>query len=293
VSIDASPPAQPPQMSPDGNWVWDGSQWQPVTGVEPAHQGVFAAYAQKVEAADQAVAASPPAAVAAPVQVAPPKVDYAYPAPAVDYSYPAESNEPIIPLWQQPKSSRKTVYLYAGGAFALFAMVLIILNSINFLSLPFFNTSSNPTPAAKPSPSPNPIRSEFGRADEFIKGSFTPALVTLEQSMPQIATCTGALSNSCFDGITAIDYGMKNLISVIDKGPVAPCIAAPVKKYRSDLATMEAGLQLALNGYKDSRVADGTNGVNQYKRLLPALPGDFAAIDKAENTQCSPDPEGP
>jgi hypothetical protein len=56
---------------------------------------------------------------------------------------------------------------------------------------------------------------------------------------------------------------------------------------------MEAGLQLALNGYKDSRVADGTNGVNQYKRLLPALPGDFAAIDKAENTQCSPDPEGP
>lgn len=292
MSIDASPPAQPPQMSPDGNWVWDGSQWQPVTGVEPAHQGVFAAYAHKVEVAEQAVAASPPVLVAAPVQVAAPKVDYAYPAPAPDYSYPAEASEPVIPLWQQPKSSRKTFYLYAAGAFALFAMVLILLNSINFLSLPFFNASSSPPQVAKSSPSPNPVRSEFGRADAFIKGSFNPALETLEQVMPGIASCTGSLSNSCFDAVTAIDGDMKNLISVIDKGPIAPCIAAPMKKYRSDLATMETGLQLALNGYKDSRVADGTNGVNQYSRLLPALPGDFAAMNKAA-AQCSPDPEGP
>ena len=84
MSIDASPPAQPPQMSPDGNWVWDGSQWQPVTGVEPTHEGVFAAYAQKVEAADQAVGVAQPAAVAAPVQATAPAVDYSYPAPAVD-----------------------------------------------------------------------------------------------------------------------------------------------------------------------------------------------------------------
>jgi hypothetical protein len=172
---------------------------------------------------------------------------------------------------------------------------LIVLNTINFLSLPFFGagTSSNPVQATKPSPSAAPVRSEFGRADEFIQGSFTPALVTLEQSMPRIATCTGALSNSCFDGITAIDYDMKNLLSVIDKGPIAPCIAAPMKKYRTDLAPMETGLQLALKGYRDNQVAEVVNGVNQYSRLLGALPGDFAALDKAENTQCSPDPEGP
>jgi hypothetical protein len=132
-------------MSPDGNWVWDGTQWQPVTGVEPSHEGVFAAYAQKVEAADQAVAVAQPAAVAVPVQVAAPvqtaapAMDYPYPAPAAQYPYP--DAEPVVPLWQEPKSSSKTVYLYVGGAVVLFLMVLIVLNTMNFLSLPFIRVT--------------------------------------------------------------------------------------------------------------------------------------------------------
>src|SRR5260370_40134178 len=122
-------------MSPDGNWVWDGTQWQPVTGVEPSHQGVFAAYAQKVEAADQSVAVAQPAAVAmpvqvaAPVQTAAPAMDYPYPAPAAQYAYPADS--PVVPLCHQPKSSRKGVCLHVDATIALFLMVITVVNTIN------------------------------------------------------------------------------------------------------------------------------------------------------------------
>src|SRR5712692_3052526 len=172
-------------MSPDGNWVWDGSQWQPVTGVEPTHEGVFAAYAHKVEAADQAVGVAQPASDVAPVPAAAPAVDYSYPAPAVDYGYPAP--EPVVPLWQQPNSSRKTVYLYAGGAVVLFGMVLMVFNSINLVSLPFIGSRmpSSPQPPAAPTPKSAPAtRSEFAWADAYLNGPFAAALVSFNQTLP-------------------------------------------------------------------------------------------------------------
>ena len=74
MSIDTGPPAQPPQLSPDGNWVWDGSQWQPVAsaGAAPAHAGVFKAY--------DAIVVEP---VAPTIEAAPPAVQYEqqYPLP--------------------------------------------------------------------------------------------------------------------------------------------------------------------------------------------------------------------
>jgi hypothetical protein len=66
-----------------------------------------------------------------------------------------------------------------------------------------------------------------------------------------------------------------------------------MKKYRSDLAAMEAGLQLGLKGYKDNQVGEVTNGVNQFVRVGGALQGDVTAVDNAMKTQCSPDREGP
>jgi hypothetical protein len=291
VSIDASPPAQPPQMSPDGNWVWDGSQWQPVTGVEPAHQGVFAAYAHKVEAAEQAVASAPPVVVAAPVQIAPPAVDYPYPAPAADYYPPAES---VVPLWEQPKGSGKTVYLYAGGAIVLFLMVLIVLNTINFLSLPFIGgrTSSNPPPAAKASPTAAPVRSEYGRADLFINGSLIPAVASLEDTKAAMELCTGDLSNNCFNALTASDDQLKNVLATIDHGSIPSCIAAPMKQLRNDFAQMYAGLQLGLKGYKDNQSSEVVNGVYQFRRVAGSQQGDTNAVTNAQKT-CSHDLEGP
>jgi len=293
VSIDASPPAQPPQMSPDGNWVWDGSQWQPVTGVEPTHEGVFAAYAQKVEAADQAVGVAPPASVVAPVEAAAPAVDYSYPAPAVDYGGYA-TPEPVVPLWEQPKNSRKTAYLYGGGAVVLFVMVLIVLNSINFLSLPFIGgrTSSSSPPAANVSPAPGPTRSEYGRADLLLNGSLAPAVSALEDTKAAMESCSAELSNNCFNAITASEAQLKNVLSVIDHGSIPGCIAAPLKVLRNDFAQMDAGLVLGLKGFKDNQQSEVANGVHQFRQVAGSQQGDTNAVNAAAQ-RCNRDLEGP
>jgi hypothetical protein len=294
VSIDASPPAQPPQMSPDGNWVWDGAQWQPVTGVEPTHEGVFAAYANKIEAADQAVGLAEPAVVAAPVQVAAPAVNYAYPAPAADYGYPAP--DPGVPLWQTPKSSGKTVYLYVAGAVVLFLMVLIVLNTINFLSLPFIGsrTSSSPPPAAQPSPAAaNVTRSEFSRADVFLNGSLVPALATLTEVDRPMATCSGDFTTSCFNAITATDPPLKHALSIIDQTSIPACIADPTKNLRDDLTYMEGGLQAALKGYKDTNRNQLVDGLYRFTHFNAVRDSDVEAINTALKTRCSKEKEGP
>jgi hypothetical protein len=279
-------------MSPDGNWVWDGSRWQPVTGVEPTREGVFAAYTHKVEVADQTVAVARPAVVVAPVQAAPPAVDYSYPAPAVDYGYPAA--EAGVPLWQQPKSSKKTVYLYAGGAVVLFLMVLVVLNSINFLSLPFIGgrTSSTPPPVANGSPAPAPIRSEYGRADLFLNGALAPAVASLEATKAAMESCTGDLSNICFNAMNASDQELKNVLAVIDHGSIPSCIGAPTKTLRNDFAQMDAGLQLGLKGFKDSQSSEVVNGVYQFRHVAGSQQGDTNAVSNAQKT-CSHDLEGP
>jgi len=300
VSIDASPPAQPPQMSPDGNWVWDGTQWQPVTGVEPSHEGVFAAYAQKVEAADQAVAVAQPAAVAVPVQVAAPvqtaapAVDYQYPAPAAQYAYP--DAEPVVPLWQQPKSSGKTVYLYVGGAVVLFLMVLIVLNTLNFLSLPFIGSrpSSSQPPTALPSPSPAPTtRSQYTRADVFLNGSLVPALAALAEIDPPIATCSGDFTNSCFNALTVTEPPMKHVLDVIDQTAIPACIAAPMKKFRDDVAYMEGGLQNSLKAYKTNNHSQLVDGLSRFTHFNAEMGPDVSATNAAIKASCSKEGEGP
>jgi hypothetical protein len=279
-------------MSPDGNWVWDGSQWQPVTGVEPTHEGVFAAYAHKVEAADQAVGVAPPASVVAPVEAAAPAVDYSYPAPGVDYGYAAP--EPVVPLWQPPNSSRKTVYLYAGGAVVLFVMVLIVLNSINLVSLPFIGarTSSNSPQTANASPTPGPIRSEYGRADLFFNGTLAPAVAALEDTKAAMESCNANLSNICFNAITASDDQLKNVLAIIDHGSIPSCIAAPMKQLRSDFAQMDSGLQLGLKGFKDNQPGEVVNGVHQFRQVAGSQQGDTIAVNNAAQ-KCNPDLEGP
>ena len=294
MSIDASPPAQPPQMSPDGNWVWDGSQWQPVTGVEPTHEGVFAAYANKVEAADTAVGVAPSAGVVAPVQVAAPAPDYPYPAPAVDYGY--ATPEPVVPLWQEPKGSGKTVYLYVGGAVVLFLMVLIVLNTINLVSLPFIGgrTASSSPDASKPSPAPTTVtRSEYSRADIFLNGSFGPALATFGQIDPQMATCTAEFTNTCFNAMTITDPPLKNVLAVIDQGSIPPCIAEPMTKLRTDLGYMEGGLQLALKAYKDGNHNELVDGLYRFTHFGVFLNPDVQAAADALKTRCSKEKLGP
>jgi hypothetical protein len=285
VSVEAGPPQQPPQLSPDGKWVWDGSTWRPIAGVaEPAHMGVFAAYTS-IEVPEEPVAV---AVQPMPVQVRTPVIDYSY--------TPPEVADPEAPLWNQPARSGITMYLYVGGAVVVLVVAMMILNSMNFIQLPFFATRSQPSPVAVATPSLSATtypRSESGRADQFLNATIAPAVDSFNQTLPAMLACNGVMSNSCFDAINISEPQMKNLLSAIDHAAIPPCIAPAMKNYRSDLGVMEAGLQLALKGYKDNQrgeVIDGLYRFNHYAVPLPAL---LRSAVSAQQTVCTTDQEGP
>lgn len=119
MSIGASPPQQPPQLSPDGKWVWDGRQWQPVPVVIGDVAGVMPVRT--------AVAASPAVAVAIPYS---PPVMQAHPI------FVPPAAEEVAPLWEQPARSGVSLYLYVVAGAVVLVMLMIVLNSLNFIQLP-------------------------------------------------------------------------------------------------------------------------------------------------------------
>ena len=285
------PPIQPPQLSPDGRYVWDGTQWQPIADpAEPVHKAVFAAWnAIKVEPADPAAAAQP---VQFQPQVQTPMLVREPAPPAIDYAYEVE--DPVTPLWQQPTRSGKTNYLYAGAGLVVFVIAIMLLNSFNFFQFAWLNSSSS-SPVVSPQPSPvvDQTRSEFGRADRFLNGSLAPALTELGDSLQKMQTCNGTLSNSCYDAINSTDPQLKKLLAVFDQGTIPPCIAVPMKSFRADIVVMQAGIQLALKGYKDNQRGEVGNGLSQFSRGGQAMAADGRTADQALKTQCTKDLEGP
>jgi len=287
VSIDAGPPTQPPQLSPDGNWVWDGSQWQPVTGggAAPAHAGVFKAYETVV------VEPAAPTVEAVPLGVQY-EQQYPAPAPSIDYSY--RGSEPdLAPLWQQTKGGGYGRYLYFVAAIALFVIVLIVLNSMNFVQLPLISTGSksSPTQVATPAPSPTPDTSgsDLVRADRFFTGTFKPGLDALDSTRPALYQwCSnGLLSTNCFDAMTAADKAVIRLLAGIDAGDIPSCIAAPMKKIRSDVQGMKAQIETALNDFQFNNKNALASAVYNFSIVRKALDGDVAAAQLAE-MKCYP-----
>jgi hypothetical protein len=281
----------------------DGTQWQPVAGPEPARGAVFAAWNSiKVEPADPVVEAPAPQAPV-PIQQAPPAVVYASPAPAVDYGYrapdvdyglPVPEAEPEVPLWQQTPDTGVSKYLYFGAALVLMVMVLIVLNSLNYVQLPFIGQSSAPTPEAKASPPAPLTRSEYARADAFLNGSLTPALNDFSKTTTAWQTCGGGtLSNACFAAVKGSEQQLKNILSVIDHGSIPPCIAAPMNKFRADIAGMDAGLVVAIKGFNDGQRPEVVTGLTQFTAPARAVQPDGVALDKAQKASCSTDLEGP
>jgi len=304
VSVDAGPPIPPPQLSPDGKYVWDGSQWQAIAdSSEPVHKGVFAAWNSiHVESADPVadLAQRAPIQVQAPasmpVQMTSP-MQVEAPPPEIDYSYTV--NDPTItPLWLKSTSSGVSKYLYFGAGLVVVVIVLMILNSLNFMSLPFIGAGSRTDRAAKSSPTPPSytpatVRSEFSRADGFLNGSLAPAMDSLVQPITAMQSCNGTLSNACFDAMNRAGPPLKNVLTVIDRGPILQCIAAPMKQLRSDFANMQIGLTRALKGYNDNQRAELDSGLYPFVRNAQALSADAKAVDQAAKTLCSTDPEGP
>jgi hypothetical protein len=304
VSVDAGPPIPPPQLSPDGKYVWDGSQWQPIAdSSEPVHKGVFSAWNSiHVEPADPVaeLAQRAPMQVQAPAQMPmqmTPPMQVEAPPPEIDYSYTV--NDPTItPLWLKSTSTGVSKYLYFGAGLVVVVIVLMILNSLNFMSLPFIGAGSSTDQAAKPSPTPPAytpatVRSEFSRADGFLNGSLGPAMDSLVQPITAMQTCNGTLSNACFDAMNGAAPPLKTVLAIIDRGPIPQCIAAPMKALRSDFANMQIGLTRALKGYNDNQRAELDSGLYAFVRNAQALAADAKTVDQAEKTQCSTDPEGP
>jgi len=280
MSVGSSPPQTPPQLSPDGRWVWDGQKWQPVPVVVGDLAGVSPVAAPVVVAH---LATPAPVAVA----YAPPQVQ----APVLPYAVPtAEASE--VPLWVEKPRQGISMYLFAGAALVVLIMAMMALNSLHLVRLPWEKESYIP-PAATPV-APMAIRSDYARADRFINVNLAPAVTAFNQTLPALAqSCTGTLSAGCQQSITASDQQLKKVLAVIDRGAFPPCIAPGVSKVRADFAAMDDGLQLALKGFEDNKIAGVSQGLAKFGAAGPALSADAKALDLALHSQCSPDRTGP
>src|ERR1700716_2882259 len=103
MSVGSSPPQVPPQVSPDGRWVWDGRQWQPVPVVVGDVAGVA-----------PVVVATAPVPVPAVAQYTPPSIQVA---PVIPYAVPVAEGG-VVPLWVQdrPRIGGASMYLFVAAA---------------------------------------------------------------------------------------------------------------------------------------------------------------------------------
>jgi hypothetical protein len=263
-------------MSPDGKWVWDGSQWQPAVGVEPAHEAVFAAWKTI-----QVDAASPAEELVQP----PGEMQMESPSPVVDYSYAApeySSSEPIVPLWQQTKGGGISKYLYPVAGLAVLVMAMLVLNSMSFISLPWMGAgASRSIQAARPSPTPDISGSDAVRADRLLN-NLKPPLSALDEAIPAIGLHCVTLSTDCSDALTTSNEQVSKVMAVFANADIAPCIAAAMTRMRTDTKGMGDQLQLALKAFPDNNKSELSGGINHFKTYRQAAAADMNAALLAE-----------
>jgi hypothetical protein len=243
----------PPQLSPDGKWIWDGQKWLPL----------------------------PPAGAAAPIlESAPTSYVTPEPQPApVAFVYTPVA--PVTPLWEEPAPSGPSIYSYGAlGAVGL-VLLLVLLNVTNIISIPWPGASSGPT-VTMVHGSPKPLVSDYVLADHFLNLSLGPAIVTLAKTLPPVnASCgTGAtLSSACHNAILATNDQMANVLSVIDHAGIPACIAYGVKALRIDLQDMAGGIGVALHGFQDSSADEVNTGIYHFAVVAQSLQSDATRID--------------
>jgi hypothetical protein len=279
---EGSPPQRPPQISPDGKWVWDGTEWQPVAGRDSGHTAVFPAF--------NTATLEPTMTMTAPAQQAP--VPFSAPVAPVNYAVNYSTPQASAPLWQV-KPGRWNNYLYVAAAVVVLVMAMIFLNSLGSFSLPWFGGSSR---SSTPAPAPSVLnkRSDYAVASRFLTAFLAPAMSSFNKTVStQVLSCNGVMTVGCQAALIETDNQVKNAVAVVNDAPAPVCIVPNVSKVKIDLAGLDAFLQNALQAYTDgskSGLAAGLAGFAYEDRMLQ---GDILAAFKAQASFCDTQLTGP
>jgi hypothetical protein len=270
-------------LSPDGKWVWDGTQWQPIAH----HESLFPSW--------QSITVEPAAPVAQAVQA--PVRMAASPTPALVQPYAFPSMPDSAPAWRrEAKPTGVNWYLYFIAGVMGIVIILVVLNSVFPLWLYLPGPKPAPEPAAaQASPIP-PVahRSDFARADHFVSGVLPPQMTTLSQDLTPVSqSCNRQLTISCQNDISTARPEVKTVLSVIDQNPVPQCIAPQVAKLRADLATIDAALTAADKAYTDNQSSELAAAMSKYSRPASQLGADVAAVAATMKAQCDATVTGP
>ena len=264
-------------LSPDGKWVWDGTEWRPIAHREtlfPSWQSITVEPAAPVAGAVQApvrVMAAPTPALVQPVN------------PSL--AYPST-------VWQEePKATGMNWYLYFFAGVVGIVIILLVLNSVFPLWLYLPGPKAAPAPAAAQATPIPPVahRSDFARADHFVSGVLPPLINLVYLNLgPAGQSCNRQLTVSCQNAIATARPAMKTALSTIDHNPVPQCVAAQVAKLRADLAAIDVALTAADKAYTDNQSSELAPAMASFTRAAQQLNPDVRVITATAKAQCDP-----
>ena len=139
-----------------------------------------------------------------------------------------------------------------------------------------------------PTPTPTPAGVEYGRASYFWNKQALPALADVNRSARGITTnCKGKLTTPCRSAIESTDKKLQVVLTVIKDGDIPACLITHVTRFKSDLLSMDGGLQIALNGYNAGDRQLVAQGLAQFRENSLPLSGDAAAVTNDVKVLCN------
>ena len=277
MSSQAGPPARPPQVSPDGKWYWDGSQWRPFAvheAIFPKWQSVGAGLPPEAAAPVQRIPSPPP--TSRPARAPAPRPVYRAPAPAA-----AAAPQVEAPLWKEPATSNGiTKFMYIGAGLIALIVAGVVLSSLGTIRFPWEQSPPEQV-TAKATPGLT-ARSDGARADHLVTVVLAPPLATLSDSVTLVReSCPAGMTASCQDALVQVDNNVTALLPVIDHQTVPVCISPQVAQLRADLVKLDGDAQLGVKGFKDNRAGEVSSGASLVSALLGQVQADNAAITAA------------
>jgi hypothetical protein len=265
-------------LSPDHQWVWDGTEWKPVSDPSnPTHKAVFAAWnaatagvpvvastAQPMQPRARAVAAAVPLGVAA-------------------------RPETYVPLWRRSRATGVNKYLYIGaaGVGVLIAIVLFntfVLSNVDLSSISLPGSSAAPSKqASQPPPVLLPARSEAGRAGRLINGILTPSVASINAALvPVTQVCNGTLTLSCGSAMAPAARQVKQVLSVLAQESVPSCVTTQVGRVKLDISNLDTTLSQMKHSYDTNQAKVFTQYLARLNSAGRPLQVDLAAAAKAQ-----------